>query len=214
MKRRELSADMVMILSDPHVLRALEVFQGVCEGSESETEVLKDQRVLRALKSLQSNVVGEESILASSTPILGVTPPSSEIQNIIPPEHIKRECSGSTCGRDRGAKRKLVDLASFADAVKNTPKAKKKKGQTQHPVVFSAGSLIRGVIVSRDASMEDLLKFADGKVEIMKKLDGLLKKTPVSSQKITRKLFETVSFIFTLFAKFPSFIFLFPFSCS
>ena len=195
-KSRDLSEENVIILSDPLVLRALESFQGAGECGGVELDILKDQKVLDALKNFQSNV-GKENCYLTSTPTEDEIPESRD--RLIPPEMIKRERGKPTekekdSSRERGAKPKLLDLSSFTDAVKNTPKTK--KARKQHPLNFSAGSPIRDVLPSRDATTEDLMKFSEGKVEIMKTLDSMLKKTPVSSQKFTRNLFETVSFYF------------------
>ena len=191
-KSRDLSEENVIILSDPLVLRALESFQSAGECGGLELDILKDEKVLDALKNFQSNV-GKDNCYMTSTPTEDEIP-----ERLIPPELIKTENKQpekeKDSSRERGAKRRLLDLSSFTDAVKNTPKAK--KARKQHPLNFSAGSPIRDVVPSRDATTEDLVKFAEGKVETMKTLDSMLKKTPVSSPKITRNLFETVSFYF------------------
>ena len=190
-KKRDLSAEMVQILSDPAIVDALEVFQGKKKGTDSDTEMLRDPKVLRALTALQADPDAGKGISASSSPIVlsggGDAPP------IIPEEKIKREFPEK---KGRGAKRKLADYASFSAVVKNTPKTKKKKTEAQSSVTFSAGSPTRGILSSRDATTADLLKYCDVKVEVMKRLDNCMRKTPTTSAKITKGLFDTVSKIF------------------
>ena len=190
-KKRDLSAEMVQILSDPAIVDALEVFQGKKKGTDSDTEMLRDPKVLRALTALQADPDAGKGISASSSPIIlsggGDAPP------IIPEEKIKKEFTEK---KGRGAKRKLADYASFSAVVKNTPKTKKKKTEAQSSVTFSAGSPTRGILSSRDATTADLLKYCDVKVEVMKRLDNCMRKTPTTSTKITKGLFDTVSKIF------------------
>ena len=190
-KKRDLSAEMVQILSDPAIVDALEVFQGKKKGTDSDTKMLRDPKVLRALTALQGDPDAGKGISASSSPIIlsggGDAPP------IIPEEKIKKEFPEK---KGCGAKRKLADYASFSAVVKNTPKTKKKKTEAQSSVIFSAGSPTRGILSSRDATTADLLKYCDVKVEVMKRLDNCMRKTPTTSAKITKGLFDTVSKIF------------------
>ena len=190
-KKRDLSAEMVPILIDPAIVYALEVFQGKKPGTDSDTEMLNDPKVLRALTAFQGEIEGEKSIFASSTPIISsVISGGGEAVPVIPVEKIKKE---NTEKKGCGAKRKLADFASFSAIVKNTPKNKNKKTEGQSSVMFSAGSPTRGILSSQDATTADLLQYCDVKVEVMRRFDNCMKKTPTSSAKITKSLFETVS---------------------
>ena len=177
----EMSTERVQILSNPHVLAALKAFQGSPGEEDVDTSILHDPNVLEALQHLLvSKQVGIPSF--TSTPAGN---PMIQVKDI-KREH--EEKSGQPA-----AKRKLVDYQSFQDALKRTPVRKKRKRDTNKPEVeYSMSSPTRGQLPSRDASTDNLLTYTKPKVETMKELDTSLRKSPLSSPKMTKALFEKV----------------------
>ena len=176
-----MSTERVQILSNPHVLAALQAFQGSRGEEDIDTSILHDPNVLEALQHLLvSKQVGIPSF--TSTPAGN---PMIQVKDI-KREH--EENSGQPA-----AKRKLVDYQSFQDALKRTPVRKKRKRDSSKPEVeYSMSSPTRGQLPSRDASTDNLLTYTKPKVETMKELDTSLRKSPLSSAKMTKALFEKV----------------------
>ena len=179
----------VELLSNPQILRALQSFQGITPDYQVDISILYDPNVLAALKCLHENAeyfCGP----ATSTPINVNIDTNSG--NLIPIENIKKEDDDKK-EQLPVAKRKLTDLQSFQDAMKKNPGRKRRKKETGAPEVdISLGSPVRGEIVSRDISTEKLLEYTKPKVEIMRAIDSSMRKTPISSAKMTRGLFDKV----------------------
>ena len=177
----------VKILTKPALLLALEVFQGVKQGTQEDMEILKNPRVLQALRDLNSTLTID-------------IPEDTEIpfvpydQRVV--DTIKKE------GSERGSvKRKIESVESFAALLK-PPKKKKGKQEPDITITETCGSPNKGTVSTRETSKSEMKAQASFHAEIMKKGDDMLKKKEPKSQKEITAVFESVSSIIEIIETF------------
>ena len=178
---KTLSTKDVQMLSDPDLLKMLEVFQGVSRCDDVQTQVLADPKMLRILHSVHSIGKVEETQLPEEDKTLATPLTSTPVMANRP---IKIE--GNPC------KRKLSTFEDFK-AVWKLPLKRGRRSATSPGLGHSVGSPNKGIVPMKDASTEELLKQQMSRIQQMAKLDTLLKKNPSSLKGGSQNMFIQVS---------------------
>ena len=182
---KTLSTQDIQMLSDPDLLKTLEVFQGVSRGDDVQTQVLADPKMLRILHSIHSLGKVEETQTPEEDKTLAMPLTSTPVMANQP---IKIE------GNPR--KRKLSTFEGFK-AVWKSPVKRGRRSATSPGVGHSVGSPNKGIVPMKDASTEELLKQQMSRIQQMVKLDTLLKKNPSSLKGGSQNMFIQVSSLST-----------------
>ena len=180
---RPMSANMVQILSDPKIIVALEQFQGI-RKEQNQVQLLSNPKIIVALKEFHAamergNFHSEEKV-------------EVELFNEAVLHNMKQEDKMPS----RLAKRKLTEYDEFTKVL-TTPKRRKK--ETEKEFAFSAGSPHRGKVATHDATLEELKKMVDVKIDWVRKGDKLLAGSKSTQSKT---IFTQVTYCFFFVFKF------------
>ena len=135
---RQMSAETVQILSNPQLLKAIEIFQGSRMPEEGEVEMLSNPRVLRALREFNRVEILPQEEHQRSCPeafFSNVTStPDGTLAPLISPSRMKKE------GQKRTSKKRLSDFDTFSQVWSNTPKRRTggKMSETQVQISMSS----------------------------------------------------------------------------
>ena len=173
------------MLSNPDLLKTIEVFQGVSRGDDVHTQLLGDPKMLKILHNVHSlskveetQTPEEDEALAtplSSTPVMANRPMKVE-------------------GNPR--KRKSSTFEDFK-AVWKSPVKRGRRSVASPGVGHSVGSQNKGIVPRKDACTEELLKQQTSRIQQMAKLDTLLKKNPSGLKSGSQHMFTQVSLLST-----------------
>ena len=184
---RPMSANTVQILSDPKIIVALEQFQGI-RKEQDQVQLLSNPKIIVALKEFHATM--ERGNFHSEEKVEVVE--EEELFDEAVLHNMKQEDKT----RSRPAKRKLTEYDEFTK-VWTTPKRRKK--ETEKEFAFSAGSLHRGKVATRDATSEELKKMVDVKIDWVRKGDKMLAGSKSTQSK---NIFTQVTYCFFLFFVF------------
>ena len=198
---KTLSTQDVQMLSDPDLLKMLEVFQGVSRGDDVQTQILGDPKMLRILHNIHSLSKVEETQMPEEDETLVMPLTSTPVMANRP---IKIE------GNPR--KRKLLTFEDFKAVWKSLVK-RGRKSVASPAVGHSVGSPNKGIVPTKDASTEELLKQQTSRIQQMAKLDTLLKKNTSSLKGGSQNMFIQVSSLRTQLLRLDYFRVLFYHQC-
>ena len=189
---RQMTAETVQILSDPQLLKAIEVFQGSRMPEEGDIVMLSNPRVLQALCEFNRVEIVPEEENQKSFPegmFSNVTStPDGRAIPLISPSRMKKE------GQKRMSRKWLSDFDMFNQVWSSTPKRRRggKMSETQQ-VQINMSSPDHGKRATKDASTDELLRIQSTKVQRMKQLDRLLKRNPTSTKSCMRQIYNQVN---------------------
>ena len=186
-----MSANTVQILSDPKIIVALEQFQGI-RKEQDQVQLLSNRKIIVALKEFHAAM--ERGNFHSEEKVEVVE--EEELFDEAVLHNMKQEDKT----RSRPAKHKLTEYDEFTK-VWTTPKRRKK--ETEKEFAFSAGSLHRGKVATRDATSEELKKMVDVKIDWVRKGDKMLAGSKSTQSK---NIFTQVTYCFFLYLSFYLFI--------
>ena len=183
---RPMSANTVQILSNPNIIVALEQLQGI-RKEQDEVQLLLNLKILTALKEVHAEMERGNFPAPEKAVVVGNEEEDMFNESVL--QNIKREGKPSS----KPAKHKLTEYDEFSK-VWTTPKRRKKASEKEF--AFSAGSLHRGEVATRDATSDKLKKMVDVKIDWIRKGDKILAGSKSTQSK---NIFTQVSCCFLAF---------------